>query len=713
MRFVTLLGIPLVPVGHLKIMDECPHCGFRGTVSARRYLKDKKKRHESMMRGFSEDPDNPDNCAQALHNLMVYNEHAWFHDIRKSYGMRFETSMTVQHVIAEGLCRFGDYEQAISYCRKALVLGAGPRAEELLATCLHLQESVPALGDLNQYRLYPESIARACIPGACLAGGIGVIAVSLAVSMMNTHHAWLINASLQPYEITLNNKPYTLEPGSRRKIKLRKGDHTLQMEGMPVNTFSYSLSLLSQLFNRNLLVINPDGMGVFNVKTSDGGSETVQTMHTQQIHAMEGIGFPLFGFQSHADDAEADERISLYRPNTHMELVGHLRELDLDAAAAQYARRALTMNPATPEAELLLPYALSDESATQVRGFLAPGLALSPPLLTWHCYHQDFELLHGSRDALRQEYIDRCKSNPNQPEGFYLLGRILKNKEEARKYYLHAEKLGIPGLGYTAIAEDLFYAGRFADALEFSKQALSASGKQEDSRRLHRQILFALRRYDELLADPDDLPPDDLVACLTCAGYHNDAEQKAIQLSQGSVSRLSLLNARRFYAVGNLSAYFECLAGTGNTHYLFEGHVTHNRISDAADYLETERQHVWWDHLVMYCAAMSKKDGAVADIHLKKAADEAGVYSPDRLLISGMLMAEEPPAIEDLRQLRIEPVEKSLLCTALGFRHPERREQYMKTGAEYNFSQAFPQHLLRQWYIPKSKPQQPAIKPAA
>jgi hypothetical protein len=703
---MKIFGFAFLPIGRRRMLDECPYCGHRGTTSIRRHHKLRKNTLSEMMDGFASDPDNPAHCCQALRTLMLYNEKSWFRDVRKSYGLRFETHMQVQLVIAQGLCRFGDYAEAILYCRKAIVLGAGKTAEDLLSFCQRVLETTKSKNNLAALELQPESARKAYIPIASIAAAITLFTLVQGITALRTNTAWLVNGSLQQYTFTLDEEIYTLTPGQRLKIKLRLGKHDLQTNPLTsAHQFTYSTSLFKQLIQKQLLVINPDAMALLTIEGSKG-RDTYHS-HSQQIHMLSGVGYSLFGLRKYDDAALVGNGISFYRPETHMAVVDHMNELEIHGAAMHYSRKALSMNPSSPEAPELLKSALNGADPGVVEAFLKKQLGHQPILLPWHLYYQNHVMDTQPTNGLIKEYTARCKDHPDEPKGYFLLGRVINNPSDARKFYLFSEKEGgMGGLGYYAIASDLFARGAFAEALPFSIKAIQANPIDIRFQHLHEQTLLALRKYDDLLASKElyeNHSAEKDVLYLTCAGFHREAEEAANRYSEGSAQRLSELNAIRYYAVGNMDTYLHNLEEADPATAAFRRFIHENKISQADKMLSESIDHHWSDHLVLYCAALKHTEKDIAEYHLNKVFLGIDPHSTHQKRMAQFLQSKTAPGLEAIKELQIEAQEKALLCTILGYRFPEYRDEFHAAARSFNFNPSYPQILLRKWTQPTTK----------
>ena len=695
-QFVRLFRMPFIPLARYQILDECPACGHRGKVHLRKFNKERKRNLAQMMDGFMGNANDPEICSNALRTLMTYNMQSWFNDIHESYGERFEDHPQVQFLIASGFCRFGNYEHAIDHARIAVVLGAGKQAEELLEWCQKLKEVQESNPAREAQERSTEPTWPAYIPIASLAAGLLVVIALQGVSAMRTYQAWLVNGSLEPYSFQLDGENYRMEPGSQRHVRLKLGQHELQFNDHQPIHFEYSIPFAKQLFEKNLLIINPDAQALFVIqKETESGPQEILS-HGRQIHNLSGVGYPLFGFKKQESEDGHNHGVELYRPPTHMAMAQRLQEMGLATDAVLYARRTLAMNPATPEVDPLLEIALSDFTPDQKITFLRKGLSTVPAVMPWHLRYQDLVMLEQPDHDLVREYTTLCTDHPDQPAHYYLLGRVMKDARNAYKFFEHSEKAGgMKGLGFYSIADDLTARGHFEEALPYVKKACEADPENPSFDILREDILLALEKYEELLEVRST--PSSRIRNLTFAGYHMEAEEAIARFCEEQADLQPHLNAARYYAVGNVHDYHTCLADAGDPHVELEKLLHANRITAAHRMFTEDTAHPWWEHLVLYYAAMLQQETEIGAYHLEHALDDLDRNNLAYRSTADLLAAAQAPDADSIRRLHIGAHEKALLCMALSCRYPEHSDTYRQLARQYNYRPEYPQLLLKKW----------------
>ncbi len=696
-RFLQFRNFPLFPLGRVHVVDECPICGKRGLTSHRRFRKQRSRELAVMMEGFNKDPDNPDTALRGLQTLMTYNEARWFMDLKDSYGRRFHDHMQVHLVIAQGLCRFGEYAEAEAACKKALALGAGRRADELLTLCQSLRKSASD-ANFNELAVQPESMLR---PYTFLISCMVLLLIGLCINgivAMNHHDAWLVNGSPKPYTVVIDGKEYELPPYETKRIKLTLGKHVMESRGLPGQampvSFRYTTALLKQKFCNHALVLNPDTMAILGIETLQGGQRITQFRLGKSVNALDGIHHPFSDF-SFWSRRGSRTRLFLHKTATQIESVETARTFISKDAAGLLARRILMIAPESAEATELLKVVEASLPAENAAAFLRKGRNDDAPLIDWHLFYQNFIERKIPTHDLQNEYALLCEKYSAEPLYYYLLGRIVRNRDHARPLFEKSEKdKGSGGLGYYAIARDLLCAGKFSDALPFAKKALMRNPSSPDFAELNQRIHLALRQYDPILqriqgklhSDPDNPAlTARQIKYLTLAGEHAGAIEAAANFPNAVECWSAYFNAARYYAVGNVRDYLESMVDSGMQTNSVQFLLHAGKIDKAQ---QQEQADDGTAHLILYCAAQYHDLPEIAEAELKKAL-ECDPY----LLAAGDI----PPSIQKVLELRMMPNQKAILCTALGFRFPKYQEAYFHLAQTFNHTPEYPQLLLKKW----------------
>ncbi len=378
----------------------------------------------------------------------------------------------------------------------------------------------------------------------------------------------------------------------------------------------------------------------------------------------------------------------------------------LDAAAVKYARRALSRQPESIESEQLLEVALASADDEGTMAFLRKGLDVSPSLLPWHLYYQNYMQVHHPEHNLEREYTAYCKKHENDASCYYLLARVVNDRSNAYQFYEFSDRQGgMEGKGLYAIAKDRWLRGEFSEALPYVQRAMKLAPNNGLYAGLEEQILLALRDYDTLLANAlsgeaggsTERRAEKTVLYLTCAGYHKQASDKIADVGGRQSAELPRLNAIRYYSVGNIPDYLECLEEMHNPHTAMEKLLHAEQIANVDNLISQKVNHPYWEHLVIYCAAMGQNQHAIAERNWGKAIAEVGTQSNDHNRLARLLEGTELLGLDTVRSLDIDATEKTVLCVALGYRYPEMQQQLHDLALTYNFTPAYPQILVKKW----------------
>lgn len=711
-RFFHFRQLPLIPLGRVHVVDECPRCGQRGLTSNRKFRKQRSRDLAAMMEGFNKEPDNPDTALNGLQTLMAYNEERWFMDLQDSYGRRFNDHMQVQLVIAQGLCRFSQYADAEIYCRKAIVLGAGPRAEELLARCQTLRERSND-GNFKHLAVQPESMLHPyafLITNAVLL--IGILLFN-GISAMHHHNAWVVNGSPVRYSVEIDGKPYSLKPYSSQRITLRLGKHMMQPHGLPGRThpipFKYTTSLLKQKLENHALVLNPDAMALLVEKTWLAEGSTNHYRIGKAVNELSGIDQPFsssFSIWS-PSKRKGQTRLFMHQATNHLDTVEIVLTNLGEQAATTYARRVLQIEPTAQDAPALLKRVVKHLPAEKAVDFLKQGRNEAMPRLQWHLFYQDYMAIHHPGHNLQTEYALLCECYPSEPLYYYLLGRVVHDRSNAKMLFEKSEHgRGCNGLGYQAIAHELLCRGQFSEALPYSEKALDRDPNNLKFDEINMQIHLAMRQYEPILFRIRKILANDptnsiwvarQIKCLTLAGEHQAAVEAASNYPNAAPCWGAYFNAARYYAVGNMDDYKESMAEAGIVEHPLQLPLMNNEVEAAHALLAQNEDHVYTAHLIMYCAAQCAGQAKIATTEMTKALAEIAPTNYDSKKIHAFLADQTPPRIGDITALRIMPREKAILCATLAFRFPEHQAAYFRLMQTFNHTPEYPQLLLKKW----------------
>lgn len=709
-RFITFLGLPILPVGHnIRILNECAYCHHRGTTTDRKFKKQRKRDLAAMMKEFSDDPDNPDTALHGLHTLMVYDEELWFNNCAQTYSSRFENRADIQLKIGEGLCRFGDYARASTYCRKAIVMGSEEEGNELLALCQKRQEQKES-GGLPSAKYKPESMLRpyafVILSFFALIAGAGAYVTLASI----TRPVWLVNGALSTYSVEIDGNTHRLSPYEHKSVSLRLGDHTLRVWGLAGQTneipFHCDANLRGRWSGQGALVINPDAMALLIEETRENGTLSERRFCGQAVNAFDHIDLPFKPFPANTEESPL-VRLYHHRPATHAEAITLLDEYRGPETASEYARQALVANPAMEEADLLLPLAVRSMTPDETLAFLQTGTTNEPPLMTWHRFYHHFVLSQNLNINLQREYATRYNAHTDTPEYAYLAGLVTPDLDVARKFFERSETHhGMGGHGFHQMALDALCGGFFSDAAKFCQAALEKAPDQPEFKETERLILLARGQHEPLLQQIDAALAENpaqpklmttRIKYLTLLGRHQEASSAINAYAGRDAERLALLQSARFYAVGNVNDHLTRFALSNDPAAPLHQALHGGDLKTAFELTMAAESNTATDWLILYCAAVHQRQTTLANAAMSRAIAAYDPASPAHRTVVALLESPTAPTLRSVQQLRILPREKTVLCTALGFRHPDARANLFKLANAFNHTPDYPQLLIKKW----------------
>ncbi|MBN2702942.1 MAG: hypothetical protein JXR23_01910 [Pontiellaceae bacterium] len=688
----------------MQIIDECSRCGKRGITSARKFAKERRRNLARLRKDIS-DKQNARRYANALHTLIIYDMESEFNKARKSIPSHFETNPQIQLLIAQGLSRFGHQGEATIYCRKAIVLGAGEEAEEFLRHCETLQT---AAGNNIKNPLKSKFPVLAYVPLTLLIILLITAGALLSKSSLNYANAWIVNGTLQSYTFSIDDESYTLSPAGIEKIKIGLGEHTLKMGAHPALSFTNDKPQIKQFLNKTLVVINPDDMALIALPKAEKDEQpgTTSYSHSGQIRVFENVPFSKKEFkQTLLSPPGKIDSIALFRPQNHEGIVKQLQHINQPEAAEKYARNALEMNPLTKEADLLIPLAVKPMDDQQTLAFLKKQLDHIPSLLDWHLYYQDYMKVHYPETNLEAEYYERCQQNISEPESRYLLARVAKDRSLAYQFYEASDlDYGMNGMGYSAIAYELYLLGSFSEAQPYIQKALQHDPSNMLFRELYEHILLAQRNYKKLaeellqtnLSSSSDETTKKAVIYLTCAGFHQEAMEAITKHAEEGSAQYARLNAHRLYAIGNVVGYLQNLRAAKDAHVDFEEFLYAGKIESADEALTALEFASWQDHLLLYCAAMQQDNEALAKQNMDQTIESLSKETLTHQQIADLLRKAQSVTPDSIQKLDIEAPEKALLLTAFGWNNPAQKTAFHALARLYNFTPTHPQLFIEE-----------------
>ena len=260
-KFLHLYWIPLIPVGHDKIIDACPLCGQCRKLSPRAYKKLKHKNDASLMERLRDTPNDPELVCEALRHWSMFKDETSFEKMAKLARTHMYDNPKVMKATAFGYCRLGQFSQALDIARQ--LPESDPVRNELIETA----EAHAEVEGGEPKR--PSTFSNISIILPYLVPLFIIIAIvgsqiSEAHTSGKARKIWLVNGSMRPYEVQIDDTEYRIKGQTARPITLPMGQHQVQIKDslFPIDpiTFEYDIAFINRLADDKTLVLNPDRM---------------------------------------------------------------------------------------------------------------------------------------------------------------------------------------------------------------------------------------------------------------------------------------------------------------------------------------------------------------------------------------------------------------------------------------------------------------------
>lgn len=565
---------------------------------------------------------------------------------------------------------------------------------------------------------------------------ISVLIISLAVLFMILNLAatvrgrtlYLVNGLDRPYEVIVNGESFELLPMKQQEIKLREGEILVQIAEPGFNPFTVELKtpFWTRLLNNNTYIINPDGTAVFMWEKMPYfyKSITPDPSRDEQYDYRYFAGKVFWEFRNidyvFTDFPETVETNFIKRSLT-LERLSLVTEYDPSLVAndlaieediesiVSWSIHQLENNPLN---SVYLYYLKAYYPVEDRLAFLRQRLGERPVLVDWHRFYQDDMYKMAPEHDLAAEYTAYLADQPGDSSLQYLLGRVMADPFESEKIYLQSVENDNPSpYGYYGLAYLLTSRGDFAGAKSYLEKGLALMPDVFDFTWLEKELLWALGKYDELLARVEEqmeIQPYniDLVEesiCLYAAkGDSNYAlyaiEEFMLLIDDGSAEDYGIVNrylqAVAAYAGGELDEYLQLLSAVDRERFAFEISLTSGHLAGALSFLDQVEHASATDYLLLYIAAKNQGEDEMADSSLQKALDMLD-NNPDEHYFALCLAGSSEPAPDKITHLAMLPYDKSILLTALGVKYPQHRSQFFALADKLNNYPKFPYHFLK------------------
>lgn len=548
----------------------------------------------------------------------------------------------------------------------------------------------------------------------------------------------LVSGLPAPYTIELNGTSYKLSPRHPELVTLAEGDFVLR--GAPGTKgeqhFVARTDFFSRPFDRHVLVVNPDRAALVYLETvnyhpddstpdpNEKGSFTPFANRVSYFLAEPDYFFE--PFPTHIsmpadtsvvvksrlavfDDLPLETRVSLLR-----------KKLGDDAV------RAYLVNLARFQADddAFLQLVLSELKPGDARALLESHLADRPVLVELHRTYQGFMQASFPDVDLLSIYRKSMEAAPDDGACTYLYARLLTDPAESNPLFRRALQAKHPcAYGAYALSFDAFAEARYTESLDLLRQAERAGLHNEALQTHKREILLALGRTDDVLAEIRqrraqdktnvDLFADELMLTQSqapdrVAGEHAIATfETALRARFGANDSIqsveNFLGGQLAYALGEEREAAGFTAKLKGTLYAFETAVDRRDPAAARSALagvNPPPSHFLW---LLMLTAHAAGDDAAADQYFHQAVAALAKSDRESRVIAAHIEAGTAADHAALLHTLASGDELRVMFIALGLHFPAQRAAYFARARELDRDPAFP-HLLLQSLLKEPAP---------
>lgn len=336
-RFLVVFLIPVLPLGRVRVHQECQNCNHHEPESWRAWNERRKQTFARLHAAYQANPRDPAVVQETLAACTSYRALAQLRNVAPDILRHFAGNPTIVAQVAAAYASMGElllaadaYDQSLAYedapairellavvqlrmgepdaaaeslahildaprpentpllmllARGYQTVGRHQDALRLFQRCVEIEPELaqdvhfaagvdlserlrtsghpiadPAI--LTTGRIEPADLASRLAPKlpAILLLTLLAIYSLLSFTKAQTHSLWVINGLATPYELTLADKRYQLQPYQPKRLRLPEGVYTLKTNhpGIPLRELDTRRPFLLRPLLRTALVVNPD-----------------------------------------------------------------------------------------------------------------------------------------------------------------------------------------------------------------------------------------------------------------------------------------------------------------------------------------------------------------------------------------------------------------------------------------------------------------------
>ncbi len=135
-KYFVVLFIPVLPLGRLRILDECPHCRRHRAMKLKQWQRLRREAVPAAIREWTDHPSDAELAKAALQACAFYNDQQSLVSLTGKILTRFPNDTEMMAYVASLLEYFGHYQEAERLLRRALEIESTPEIREPLGVIL-------------------------------------------------------------------------------------------------------------------------------------------------------------------------------------------------------------------------------------------------------------------------------------------------------------------------------------------------------------------------------------------------------------------------------------------------------------------------------------------------------------------------------------------------------------------------------------------------
>jgi len=541
---------------------------------------------------------------------------------------------------------------------------------------------------------------------------------------------FVLNAFAQPMTVSLDGGP-AIPVGSRLKLELSEGTHSLQIEG-PISCRA-DITLAANFWTRwtykPAWIFNVAGASPVSITTLKYAAVPEPSRSEWLDQEMNFVPHVDYLFETPPDTLPVEGRNKVVTkvhvgiaPSTPANLlIGMLSEPGRDPEIVMtFAEGHLEKSPT--DLSLLTMYCRPTDVVMEKRvvEFLKAGLWRRPVSVNWHRAYQNLATVVGTEPQLAAEYDAQIQQHPDDAVLLYLRGRVGPTREDQLSYFRRALDVD-PGLGWPqmALAYDAANRGDWAEANTLCSQATSLHGDLSFREfwhvvRLARGEAAQLEEEYRKQFSGQDVPQimSSLYFLIDAMAAQQKGDQMVPMVRQcmatfvgGDLDRVvASFQPLMDYTAGRLDAFRNVPEPRASgSEFLFHGLVAVGDVDRAAAMEGVDESHDWTHPMSLYvaCDLAGQREKAIP--FLKRAVERLKAGDADQKRAASLFSRNEPPTGQELDDITLKINDTPLMLVALARQFPDHRGVLSERARKLNVSR-LPPYLLIQRAIEASAP---------